>query len=221
MKHASVFIILATYPGGCRYEMWQAVRASAAAPTYFEELKLGRYIHQVSLNWSIHFKFNNLLFLIFPQDGGVTVNNPCSVALSEAKSIWQGVPLQCVVSIGTGLSISCRADPHLSDSHSVPDSKDNQFLSWKEKFWKILDSATDTEATHYTLKDLLPPTVYFRFNPFLTDSVGMDETKPEKFAKIQDETKEYLDRNIERVNAACKTLSKEKTMLNKVINWWA
>lgn len=35
------------YPGSCSHKLWEALRASSAAPGYFEEFKLGRDIHQV------------------------------------------------------------------------------------------------------------------------------------------------------------------------------
>lgn len=34
--------------GGCQYKMWQAIRASSAAPGYFAEYALGNDLHQVS-----------------------------------------------------------------------------------------------------------------------------------------------------------------------------
>ena len=154
------------YSGGNRYKMWEAVRASAAAPSYFEEIKLGNNLHQ---------------------DGGVLVNNPTSVALSEAKNIWQGQPLQCVVSLGTGQTFSSRKDPnYMSDLANPPDSKASpNSLSWKGKFLKVLDSATDTESVHHTLMELLPPDQYFRFNPHLNEMITMDEARPEKLEKLQ------------------------------------
>ena len=35
------------YPGSCKYPFWQAVRASSAAPGYYEEYKIDEWIHQV------------------------------------------------------------------------------------------------------------------------------------------------------------------------------
>uniref|UniRef100_A0ACB8FP64 Uncharacterized protein n=1 Tax=Sphaerodactylus townsendi TaxID=933632 RepID=A0ACB8FP64_9SAUR len=40
------------YLGGCQYKLWQAIRASSAAPGYFQEYVLGNDLHQVSCNSS-------------------------------------------------------------------------------------------------------------------------------------------------------------------------
>nr|XP_026695112.1 calcium-independent phospholipase A2-gamma-like [Ciona intestinalis] len=69
------------WPGTCRGKVWEAVRASSAAPGYFEEFKKGPNIHQ---------------------DGGLLTNNPTGVALNECSLLWPHSPIQCVVSVGTG-----------------------------------------------------------------------------------------------------------------------
>ena len=36
------------YPGSTRHKLWEAIRASSAAPGYFEEFELDGNVHQVS-----------------------------------------------------------------------------------------------------------------------------------------------------------------------------
>lgn len=67
------------------------------------------------------------------------VNNPCAVAIHEAKQLWPNNPIQCVVSFGTGRT-------PFNDNNTVEDKKEATASSWKDKFYKILDSATDTEG---------------------------------------------------------------------------
>ncbi|XP_075713187.1 calcium-independent phospholipase A2-gamma [Rhinoderma darwinii] len=69
------------YIGGCQYNLWQAIRASSAAPGYFQEYVLGNDLHQ---------------------DGGLLINNPCALAVHECKCLWPDATFQCIVSLGTG-----------------------------------------------------------------------------------------------------------------------
>ena len=38
------------YSGSMKYKLWEAIRASSAAPLYYEEFKRDEYIHQVHIS---------------------------------------------------------------------------------------------------------------------------------------------------------------------------
>lgn len=79
------------------------------------------------------------------KDGGILYNNPTAVAIHEAKLLWPESPIQCVLSFGTGRTTI--ATP--TENVSQPEASGNS--SWKNKFMKILDSATDTEGNIWIL----------------------------------------------------------------------
>jgi predicted acylesterase/phospholipase RssA len=77
--------ILATYdPNDRTTRIWEALRATSAAPTFFEEMTFGS---------------PKMTYL----DGGMGFNNPCAEVNFQAKSLWESRSIGVIVSIGTGL----------------------------------------------------------------------------------------------------------------------
>lgn len=82
------------------------------------------------------------------------------MAIHEAKLLWPNQKL-CLVSIGTGRSPSNKKK---SDSQklyiqnqvtSLFKDESIQTSSWRTKFLRILDAATDTEQAHHILSEEL------------------------------------------------------------------
>lgn len=173
------------YMGGCQYNLWQAIRASSAAPGYFQEYVLGNDLHQ---------------------DGGLLINNPCALALHECKCLWPDVPLQCVISLGTG-------------RYEGMGSNTATHTSLKAKLSNVISSATDTEEVHKMLDALLPPDTYFRFNPVMNEDVPLDENRKEKLKQLQLDGENYLERNEEKLKKAAKVLKQERTTFQYICDW--
>lgn len=66
------------------------------------------------------------------------------------------------------------------------------------------------------LIDLLPASVYYRFNPYLSEEFSLDENRPDKWKLMQYETSMYMRRNKAKFDMASKQLCKEKSAWTKL-----
>ena len=83
------------------------------------------------------------------------------VCSKNSLNIQTNYLLYFQVSLGLG-----RYEPLLIDPYE--ELQEQNSLSIKDKFSKLVLSTTDTEMTDHTLRDLLPDDRYFRFNPYLS-----------------------------------------------------
>ncbi|XP_075003945.1 calcium-independent phospholipase A2-gamma isoform X2 [Calonectris borealis] len=141
-----------------------------------------------------------------PKDGGLLLNNPSALAVHECKCLWPNVPLQCLVSLGTGR--------YESEGRTTV-----TYTSLKAKLTNVISSATDTEEVHTMLDALLPPDTYFRFNPLMNEDIPLDESRKEKLNQLQTDGIRYLERNEEKLRKAAKILTQEKTTLQRLQDW--
>ncbi|KAK7102866.1 calcium-independent phospholipase A2-gamma-like [Littorina saxatilis] len=174
------------YSGSCHNKLWEVIRASSAAPGYYEDFRLGDYVHS---------------------DGGLSNNNPTAMAVHEARLLWPHENIQCVVSLGTG-----RWEPQveLGGTNKV---------SLKEKVGKVVDSVTDTEGVHVMMNDLMPPATYFRFNPYLSEDLLLDEIRSDRLEGMQRDATMYLRKNDIKIRKAVETLTQTRMAHQHAMDW--
>jgi len=147
-----------------RGRIWEAARATSAAPTFFSPIKIDD---------------------TFYGDGGTGYNNPTNEAIAEAHSIWPNRPIGCVVSIGTGLEEALQLD---DDSQKIPSfvalvlRKTSPRLAFAASVADYcVRCLTSCENVHQQVieradKDLLNGDYYFRLNvPQGMSAIGLDE----------------------------------------------
>eukprot|EP00980_Cylindrotheca_fusiformis_P007253 scaffold1525_cov142-Cylindrotheca_fusiformis.AAC.53 len=159
------------HPGSFRVLQRYALRASTAAPTVFKPVLMGGEMYC---------------------DGGIVASNPTAIAIHEARSVFPDVPIECVVSLGTGGFIEQKSAPR---------------IGWDGIIGQIVNSATDAEQVHHIMEDILGEggtaqlgrsrvsnTLYARFNPILglPDEFPIDVTDPEKLLRIKQITRKYM-----------------------------
>jgi len=137
--NANIPVLFRTYPSrethlGCK--VWEAARATSAAPTFFKRLEIG----------------NKQPFI----DGGLGRNNPSKLVLAEAKVVFPTRQIGCLVSIRTGQAeiISINKLGFLQQIFQTDVIKALRAIS------------TDCEATHEDMLLLFAnsPNTYFRLN---------------------------------------------------------
>ena len=167
-------------PGSCKHRLWQGVRASSAAPYYLADYQHGND------KW---------------QDGAVTCNNPAMLGVMEARKLWPDRPIDCVVSLGSGVferrardASSALSGGRLNDLQKV-----------------VLESCCSVDRVDESLRTLLPMIPgarYFRFNP--TDprcEIELDATDPAQLRGLVDATREYVRAEDATFEEACDALT--------------
>jgi len=144
-------------------KIWEAARATSAAPTFFKRIEIGRAQPFI--------------------DGGVGRNNPSWVVLDEANALFGVRPIGCLVSVGTGQidAVSIRRPGFFQ--HMVPTDVVNALRA----------IATDCEDTHEHMLRLFAqmPTTYFRLN-VEQGMQGMKLSEWERLSKVEAHTAQYL-----------------------------
>ena len=147
-------------------KIWEAARATSAAPTFFKRIMIGR----------------DQPFI----DGGLGRNNPSRLLLDEAKDLFGTREIGCLLSIGTGQAevISIR-NPGIFQRMVVP----------RDVMDALKAIATDCETTHETMSSLFAnsPNVYFRLN-VEQGMQGIQFSEWEKLGNVEAHTTQYMKR---------------------------
>lgn len=161
----------AGYLGSSQLRLRHGIRMSTAAPSIFTPLKLDGDTYC---------------------DGAFFANNPSAVALAQAKRLWPGVELECLVSIGSG-------------AFAENENKDEAY-GWASIGKQLVESATDTQRPHEALEMFLPPAKYFRFNPTMVN-IPIDETDPNVLQVLfVFSPQAKLGQSVERLPLSCREI---------------
>lgn len=166
--------LMRSYPDSTNVDgltLWQAARATSAAPTFFKRLKIGtrEYI-----------------------DGGIGCNNPSRVLLKELQRIYRRDPshtVSCIINIGTGIP----KDLGLEELTGTG-------IGWLLDVAGTLKSmATDCEAIAEDMASIFKNTqnFYFRFNV----EQGLQDISLDNFEKlnvVRAKTEKYLAKDVQQ-----------------------
>eukprot|EP00658_Telonema_sp_P-2_P008413 TRINITY_DN13171_c0_g1_i2.p1 TRINITY_DN13171_c0_g1~~TRINITY_DN13171_c0_g1_i2.p1 ORF type:complete len:346 (+),score=71.24 TRINITY_DN13171_c0_g1_i2:149-1186(+) len=182
---------IAKYPCTMEASVWEAIRATSAAPTYFPTCSV-----RGGDGWERH------------MDGGIIANNPAALAITEAVHAWGAdVPIECVVSLGTGFPPPTRYftgahEPAPTPGHTAGAMSPlvSAVLNWTNlDVLKYLQAgAADVCVPDATLSGVIAghAATYLRF--LVVDEafkVELDESDWRKLAAMRSAAKRYLEKH--------------------------
>lgn len=94
-----------------------------------------------------------------------------TINCSNLQALFPGVPIDLVVSVGTGTVGSQSND-------------ETDRFGWNQLLQTMVSTTTDTEDTHRLLSSFMRPKTYFRFNPILPFNVKLDERNQEVISDL-------------------------------------
>jgi len=181
-------------------KMWTLARATSAAPTYFEPVKL---------------KVNRKTAVLV--DGGVFINNPAMSAYSEVVRLIKekdsdGNPILdykpiLLVSIGTG---------EYNTQYSYEDTKNWGIIKWGIS---ILDVVFDgvSDAVDYQLRRIFESDtevstdkkdLYYRLQVQLSDEMeDFDDARRENIEALENKAVDLINENKDKIDEICKIIS--------------
>ena len=144
-------------------KIWEAARATSAAPTFFKWIEIGRAQPFI--------------------DGGLGRNNPSRVILDEANSLFGARHIGCLLSVGTGQV----------ETTAIRKPGQFQQLISTEIVDALKAIATDCEDTHESMLRLFAklPTTYFRLN-VEQGMQSINISKWDRLRNVEAHTMQYL-----------------------------
>lgn len=70
------------------------------------------------------------------------------------------------------------------------------------------------------MKDVYHPSTYFRFQPELTEDIGIDESKPEKLNLLCEDAERFIAEHMDELEEAGASLMADKRAHQKVHAWF-
>jgi uncharacterized protein len=169
------------------FPMKAVARATSAAPTYFEPLKLA--------TGDVH-EYYSLI------DGGVYANNPALCGYAEARTFYPELEEVLVVSLGTG---------DLTRPLRFEDARSWGLAGWAKRILDVVLDGVSSTVDHQ-LRQLLPPGPdgskrYWRFQVRLhEDNEAMDDARPRNIRALKLLAESLIRERSDDLNLLCEKL---------------